>query len=130
MTRLFCEPRNGFGGEAVEGLDGEDEVFFFGVFDFVVGDAVEGLDEEHDGGGSGAADFGGVVEWAGGEAVGGGDVADFFDGLCGEVDEVGVEGEGLDLPDFFPGDGDVFFGGDLVAGGLGLGVHLGEGVGV
>ncbi len=88
-------------------------MFFFGVFDFVVGDAVEGLDEEHDGGGTGAADFGGVVEGAGGEAVGFFDVADFFDGLGGKVDEVGVEGEGLDLPDFFPGDGDFFFSGDF-----------------
>jgi hypothetical protein len=44
-------------------------MFFFRVFDFVVGDAVEALDGHHDGGDAGAGDFGGVVERAGGEAM-------------------------------------------------------------
>ena len=64
------DPCGGAAGEGVEGSDGGVEVVLAGVLDLVVGDAAEALDEEHDGGDAGAADLGGVVERAAGEAVG------------------------------------------------------------
>jgi hypothetical protein len=61
---LRSHPREGFGGEAVVGGDGEVEMVFAGVFDLVVADAAQGLDEHHYRGDAGAGDFGGVVERA------------------------------------------------------------------
>lgn len=106
-----------------EGGEGLVEVVFFGVFDFVVADAVEGLDEHHDGGDAGHGDFGGVVEGAGREAVGG--VGGFLDGLVAEGDEVGVEGGGGNVPEALPGDGGFGFGGEAFAGVFCLGKHSG-----
>ena len=74
----------------------------------------EGLHEHHDGGDAGARDFGGVVERAGGKADE--RAGDFVDGLLAEVDELGVEGDGLDRPDAGPVDGAAFFLGEAVAG--------------
>jgi len=64
-------------------------MLFLGVLDFVVGDAVEALDEHHDGGDAETGDFGGVVERAGGEAMG--SSAGFGDGFVAQGDEIGVE---------------------------------------
>jgi hypothetical protein len=61
-------------------------MLFFGVLDFVVADAVEALHKHHDGGDAGAGDFGGVVQRAGGEAMGSG--AGFGDGFVGERDKI------------------------------------------
>ena len=118
---------DGFEGEAFVGSDGEAEMLFAGVFDFVVRDAAEGLDEHHDGGDAGAGDFGGVVERAGGEADG--FFGDIDDGFAAEGDEVGVEGDGLDGPGVGPFDGAAFFGGEAAAGFLSFAVHDGEDVG-
>lgn len=75
-------------------------MLFLGVLDLVVADAVEALDEHHDGGDAGEGDFRGVVEGAGGHAVGG--AAGFMDRLAAEIDEVVVERLRGDVPDPFP----------------------------
>src|SRR5215472_17928078 len=98
--RAFKKPGDGFGGQAVEGGNGELEVGFGGVLDFVVADAAKGLHEEHDGWNAGARDFGSVVERTGGHAVGG--AGHFLDGLVAERDEFGMEGDGCDVPDARP----------------------------
>jgi len=64
-------------------------MFFFRVFDLVVGNAVEALDEHHDGGDAEAGDFGGVVEGAGGKAMRNG--AGLGDGFVAQGDEIAVE---------------------------------------
>jgi hypothetical protein len=58
------DPSHRLVGQLIESDDGLLEIFFLGVFDFVVADAVEALDEHHDGGDAGARDFGGVVKGA------------------------------------------------------------------
>ena len=122
------DPPDGLVGEFVEGGHGQGEVFFFGVFDFVVADAVEALDEHHDGGDAELSDGGGVVKWAGGEAMGFG--AGVGDGFVAEGDEIGVEKDRLDLPEAFPGNGDVAFFREAFAGFLRFGKHAGERGGV
>ena len=76
-------------GEFVESSYGHREMFFFGVFDFVVADAVEALDEHHDGGDAGAGDFGGVVERAGRETMR--FRAGVGDRFVAEGDEIGLK---------------------------------------
>jgi hypothetical protein len=66
-TRSHCLVR-----KPVEGDDGLFEMLFFRVLDLVVADAVEALDEHHDGRDAEAGDFGGVMERAGGKAMGDG----------------------------------------------------------
>ena len=63
-------------------------------------DAVEALDEHHDGRDAGAGDFGGIVEWAGGEAMWLG--ADFGNRFVAESDEIVVKKDRLDLPEALP----------------------------
>src|SRR5689334_1841695 len=118
------DPRGGAAGEGVEGSDGHLDVVLAGVLDLVVGDAAEALDEEHDGGDAGPADLGGVVERAAGEAVGGA-AAGLAHGGVAQLDQLGAEGEGLDVPDPPPGDVDPIVGGDALAGVAGLLQHAG-----
>ena len=54
----------------IESRHGQLQMFLHRVLDLVVADAVKTLHEHHDGGNAGACDFGGVVEGAGGEAIG------------------------------------------------------------
>src|SRR5256714_3360953 len=114
-------------------------MLFFGVLDFVVGDAVEALDEHHDGGDAGAGDFGGVVERAGGEAMwfGTGLKARPLlrsryggNGFVAERDEIVVEEDRFDLPEAFPGNGDVAFARETLAGFACFGEHAGKSGGV
>ena len=59
------------------------------------------------------------MEGAGGEAMRFG--AGLGNGFVGKSDEVVVEQDRLDLPEAFPGNGDVAFGGETVAGFLRFG---------
>jgi hypothetical protein len=124
----LADPSDRFVGEPIESRHGMLQVLFFRVLDFVVGDAVEALDEHHDGGDAEAGDFGGVVEGAGREAMWLG--ADFRDGFVAERDEIVVKKDRLDLPEAFPGNGDVAFGGEAFAGFSRFGKHAGESSGV
>ena len=126
--QVSLQPGDGFGGEAVEGEDGKLEVVFAGVFDFVVADATEGLHEEHDRGNAGPRDLGGVVERAGGHAMG--SAGNFLDGLVTEVEKVGMKGDGFDAPEARPLDGAFFFFGETAAGRLSFAEHLGKNVGI
>ena len=103
-------------------------MLFFRVLDFVMADAVEALDEHHDGGNAGTRDFGGVMEWAGREAMGFG--AGFGDGFVAKGNEVVVKKNRLDLPEAFPGNGDVAFLRESFAGRFRFSQHAGEGRGV
>jgi len=121
---LLENPGDGFGGQPVEGLNAESQVVFASVFDFVVADAAQGLYEEHDRGNAGARDFGGVVERAGGHAMRRG--GNFADSLFAKIEQRGMEGDGLDVPDARPFDGALFFFGEAVAGFLSFAEHLRE----
>jgi hypothetical protein len=70
MSWLRRDPGDGFFCEAVEGADCKFEVFDTSIFGGIVTEAGERLDEHHDGRDTGAGDFGCIVEWAGGQAVG------------------------------------------------------------
>jgi|ERR1700693_6208908 len=96
-SRIANNPIYSFGSEAVESDYGHFEVLFLGVFNLIMADAVEGLHEHHDGGDAGAGNFGCVVEWAGRHAVRG--ARDFPDGLFAEIKQVGMEWDGLDVPE-------------------------------
>src|SRR5205085_9956779 len=122
------DPPNRLGCQLVEGGHGQFEVFFLRVLDLVVADAVEALDEHHDGGDAGAGDFGGVVEGAGGEAMWLG--AGLGNGFVAERDEIVVEKNRLDLPEAFPGNGDVPFARETLAGFACFGEHAGKSGGV
>src|SRR5437764_12822703 len=118
------DPPKSLVGQLVESGHGQLEMLLFRVLDFVVGNSMEALDEHHDGGDAGAGDFGGVVERAGGEAMRFG--ADLGNGLVAERDEIVVEKNGLDLPEAFPGNGDVPFARETLAGFACFGEHAGK----
>jgi hypothetical protein len=58
---MLAQVGDNFGSEAIEGGERHLQMFFAGVFDFVVADAADGLDEHHYGRDTGAGDFGAVV---------------------------------------------------------------------
>ena len=90
------------------------EMFFFCVLDLVVTDAVQALDKHHDGRNAGAGHFGGIMQGTGGQAMR--FCAGFANGFIGKGDELVVEQDGFDLPDPFPGEVDVSFFGEMLAG--------------
>ena len=60
-SQLIIDPFDRQGGQAVKSTDSGFDVFFPGVFDFVVADAVQALDKHHHGRDAEAGNFGGIM---------------------------------------------------------------------
>src|SRR3954449_6138233 len=84
-------------GEPVEREHGELDVLLPRVLELRVREAAQALDEEHDRRDAGAGALGGVVERAAWEAVR--RAGDFANRLVGELEQLVVEQDRLDVPD-------------------------------
>src|SRR5512133_741010 len=123
-TRPLADALDRLRYQPVEGPHGELEVLLLRVLELGVRQAAQALDEEHHGGHTRAGDLGRVVQGPARKPMR--RAGDLPDRLVGELDQLVVEQDRLDVPDALPLNLDVLLARKTPRGGLGVAQHLRE----